>query len=109
MRLREIRGCTTQHFNFLLEEFVPLAKLTQLSILGPGDTGFLALLDAFFSEPFVERANVDSEVLRDLRECHFRAAIQRDLYDVVSELSGVARGHRLILPGQPKLAMLNVT
>src|SRR5699024_11310475 len=87
MRLGKIRGRTTKHFHFLFEEFVPLAKLTKLSILGPGDTGFLALFDAFFSEPFIERANVNTEVLRDLRECHFWAAIQRDLYDVVTELS----------------------
>lgn len=75
MRLREIRGRPTEHFHFLLKEFVPSAKLTKLSILRPGDTGFLALFDAFFSEPFIERANVDAEVLRDLRKCHFRAAV----------------------------------
>ncbi|MCW2287741.1 hypothetical protein EDF60_1341 [Leucobacter luti] len=109
MRLREIRGRTTQHFHFLLKELVPFTKLTKLSILRPGDTGFLALFDAFFSKPFVERSDVNTEVLRDLRECDLRAAIQRDPDDVVTELSGVTRGHRFILPGQPKLAMSNVT
>lgn len=92
MRLRKIRGRTTKHFHFLFKELVPFTKLTKLSILRPGDAGFLALFDAFFSEPFIERADVDSEVFRDLRECDFRAAIQRDLYDVVAELFRVARG-----------------
>jgi hypothetical protein len=109
VRLREIRGRPTEHFHFLLEELVTFTKLTKLSILGPGETGFMALFDAFFSEPFVERADMDTEVLRDLRKCDFRAAAHRDLYDVVSELSGVTRGHRFILPGQQKLATLNVT
>jgi hypothetical protein len=93
----------------LLEELVAFAKFTEFSVLGPGDTGFLALFNAFLSQPFTEGADVDSEVLRDLRECDLRAAIQRDLYDVVAELSGVTRGHRCILPGQQRLAMLNVT
>ena len=67
------------------------------------------MFDAFFSESFIEGSDVDAEVLRDLRECHVRAAIQRDPDDVVAELFGVTRRHRVILPGQPKLAMLNVT
>src|SRR5699024_10153684 len=74
-RLREIRSRTSEHFHFLFEEFVPSAKLTKISILGPGDTRFLALFDAFFSEPFVERADMDSEFFRDVRKCDCRAAI----------------------------------
>lgn len=112
MRLGKIRRRTTKHFHFLLEELVPFAKLPKLpklSILGTGDTGLLALFDAFLSELFIERADMDSEVFRDLRQHHLRAAIQGDLHDVVAELFGVTRGHRFILPGQPKLAVLNVT
>ena len=93
----------------MLEELVAFAKFTQLSILRPRDTGFPALFDAFFTEPVLECADVDSEVSRDLRECHFRAASQRDPDDVVAELFGVAGGHSLSLPSQPKLDMLNVT
>ena len=78
MRLREIRGRPSEHFHFLLEELVAFAKLTKFRILGTRDAGFLALFDAFFSEPFVERADVDSEVLRDLRQCDLRITIQRD-------------------------------
>jgi len=107
--LGKIRRRTTKHFHFLLKELVPFTKLTKLSVLGPGHAGFLALFDAFFSEPFIEGSDVDSEVFRDLRECGFWAPIQRDLYDVVAELFRVTRRHRFILPGQQKLAMLNVT
>ncbi|WP_251381709.1 MULTISPECIES: hypothetical protein [unclassified Leucobacter] len=65
------------------------------------------MFDAFFSGPFIERVDVDSEVFRDLRECDFWVAIQRDLYDVVTELFGVTRGYGFIFPGQQKPAMLN--
>lgn len=95
-----------EHFHFLFEEFVAFAELTKFSILGTRDAGFLALFDAFLSESFIEGSNVDAEVFRDLRQCHFRAAIQRDPHDVVTELFGITKRHRFILPGQPKLAML---
>lgn len=67
MRLGKIRGRTTEHFHFLLKELVAFAKLTRFSILRTGDTGFLALFDAFFSEPFIERSDVDSKVVRVAR------------------------------------------
>lgn len=69
----------------MFEELVPLAKFTQLSVLGTSDTVFLALFYSFFSQQFVEGA------------------------DVAAEVFGVTRKHRFILPGQLKLAMLNVT
>lgn len=49
MCLREVRGRATEDFDFLLEELVLFAELAKFSVLGPGDTGFLARLDAFFS------------------------------------------------------------
>lgn len=109
MRLREIRSRTTQDLDFLFEELVTFAELAKFSVLGPGDTGFLALFNAFLALPFIERADVDAEVFRDLRERDIGVTIQGDLHDVVAELFGVTRGHGDILPGEPKLAMLNVT
>lgn len=91
MRLREVRSRTAQDFDFLFEELVPFAEFAKFSILGPGDTGFLVLFDAFLAQSFVERADVDSEVLRDLRKCYVWATIQRDPHDIVTELFGVTR------------------
>ena len=36
---------------------------------------------------------MDAEVLRDLREGDFWVTVQRDPYDVVSELLGIFCGH----------------
>nr|WP_232299776.1 hypothetical protein [Leucobacter komagatae] len=104
-----MRGRTTQHFHFLFEELAVCAKLTQLSGLRTRGTAFLALFDVFLTEPFAERADVNAEVFRDLRECHFWAKAQRDLHEIVAELFGVTRGPGFILAAQQKLAMLNVT
>ncbi len=50
----------------------------QVSILCTSETRFLTRFNACFSEPFPECADADSEVIRDPRERHVRAAIQRD-------------------------------
>ena len=75
MRLREIRGRPTEHFHFLLKELVTFTKLAKFSILGTRDAGFLARFNTFFSQPIIERADMDAEVSRDLRECHVWAAV----------------------------------
>ena len=41
----------------------------------------------------IEGADMDVEVLRDLRERDFWVTVQRDAYDVVSELLGIFCGH----------------
>lgn len=75
MRLGKIRGRTAEHFHFLFEEFVAFAELTKFSILGTRDAGFLARFNTFCSQPFIERADMDTEVSRDLRKCHVWAAV----------------------------------
>lgn len=86
--LGEIRVRTAKRFDFLLEELVPFAELAKLSVLRTSHAGFLALFEAFQTKPFVERAEVDAEVLRDLSEYHPCAAVSPDPYDVVAELLG---------------------
>lgn len=66
MRLREICGRTAQHLDFLLKELVATPEFSELVALGPGEARLLALLNTGLSEPFVERADVDTEILRNL-------------------------------------------
>ena len=55
-------------------------------MLGACDPGLIALFDASLLEPFIEGADVDAEVLRDLRARDSRVAVQHDAHDVVTVL-----------------------
>lgn len=67
MRLREICGRATQHLDLLLKELVPAAELSEFIILRASAARFLTNLSAFLTEPFIERADVDAEVIRVAR------------------------------------------
>ena len=110
MSLREIGGRATQDLDLLLEETVAITELTQLRGLLLRLARLFAGLDAGLPHPLIQSSNMDTEVLRDLRERHFRITILRHADHVVAELLGERLGQDDILPGQPsRLATFDVT
>src|SRR5690606_34348970 len=110
MRLREIRRRAAEHLVLLLEEPVALTQFTNLVALGARHTRLFTALDASLTHPLVQSPDMNSEVLRDLRERDLRVTLLRDTDHVIAELLGKRLGHGDILPGQPSgLANSDVT
>ena len=92
MSLGQIRGRATQDLDFLLEETIALPELTQLRGLLLRLARLLAGLDPRLTHPLIESSDMDTEVLRDLRERDLRITVLRDADHVVAELLGNGLG-----------------
>src|SRR5699024_4320898 len=92
------------------QEPVTLPQRTNLIALRARHTRLLTTLDASLTHPLVQSPDMNSEVLRDLRERDLRITLLRNTDHVIAELLGKRLRHADILPGQPHgLANSDVT
>lgn len=98
MSLRQIRRRTAKNFYLLLENAV---SFPQLRRLGPGLTRRFTRLDTRVTEALIEGADVNPEVLRDLRHRDPGLTVHSDPNNVVTELFRIRLRHGDILPSQP--------
>src|SRR5690606_36020433 len=93
VRLREVGGRAAQDLVLLLQQTDPLARFTQLDVLGRGRAGPRAVLDIGLREPVRQARFADAEVSSDLLQMDAWLAVPRNTHDVVAELLGVWLGH----------------
>lgn len=106
----EARELSSRTGGLLLQEAVAFTQFPQFSGLGRGHARLLTGFDPSLTHPLVQRADMETEVLRDLSQRDIRITIQSDTNDILAELLGKRLGHTDILPGQPsQLATSDVT
>lgn len=106
MRLRQIRGRSSEDLVLLLEETDALVRFPQLFGLRRGRhrvgrRGFTTV-DAGALESLLQRDGVNAEVRRDLLDRDAGLTVFRDAHGVVAEPLRVGSGHGVILPGAPR-------
>ena len=93
VRLRQVRGCTTQDLVLLLQQSIALAQLTKLRRLRRRHAGLAPGLHVGLAQPVQQAGLGDPEIIGNLPDRHPRLTALGNRHDIIAELSRIGLRH----------------
>ena len=101
VRLRQIRRRPPQDLVLVLEQPDSLASFAELGALRSRPAEFGSVVDCPTLQPFLQRHRVNTKIVRDLLDRHFRLTTTRNTSSIITALTGIRLRHNNIFSGHP--------